>query len=509
MGGASTEIDASSTDILIEAAHFDPATISRGARRHKLPSEASRRFARGVDTALQEAAAERAARLLVEFGAATLDPGRTVIGDPVPGRVVEFDPGLAARLVGVQFEDDEIFRYLSAVGCEVSTDDGAPSGLARWKVQVPSWRPDLTLGADLVEEVARQHGYGHIPSQLPPAPASPGLTSSQRARRRVGVALAGAGFVETQNYPFLSPATYDALRFPPDDPRRHALRLANPLSDEEPDLRTTLLPGLLSTLRRNVSRGFDDLAIYEVGLVYRPENSQRHDPPRPVVTRRPNDHELAEVAALLPRQPRRVAVALSGNRERSGWWGSGRAAAWGDAIDAAHLVAEACGVQLEPSADQHAPWHPGRCAALRVGGELVGHAGELHPQVAISLGLPPRTCAMELELDLIEPAVEASTPAPRFSTFPVAKEDLALVVDAETPAAQVADALARGGGELVESVRLFDSYTGDQVGSGKKSLAFALRLRAADHTLTPEEVATARAAAIDEASRATGAALRT
>jgi phenylalanyl-tRNA synthetase beta chain len=203
-----------------------------------------------------------------------------------------------------------------------------------------------------------------------------------------------------------------------------------------------------------------------------------------------------------------VAVALSGNRDRSGWWGSGRAVTWGDAVDAAHLVAESYGAQLEVTADEHAPWHPGRCAALSVAGEVVGHAGELHPQVVTSLGLPARTCAMELELDLISPSAEDPTSAPHFSTFPVAKEDLALVVDAEVPAAQVADALSRGGGHLVEGVRLFDIYTGDQVEAGKKSLAFALRLRATDHTLTPEEVAHAREAALHEAGRSTGATLR-
>ena len=507
MGGASTEIDASSADILIEAAHFDPATISRSARRHKLPSEASRRFARGVDTALQEAAAERAAELLVELGSATIDPGRTVVGDIVPGALIEFDPALAARLVGVRFDHAEIVRYLEAVGCVVSTNNGAPSGSSPWTVQAPSWRPDLTMGADLVEEIARQHGYGHIPSELPPAPASSGLTGAQRARRRIGVALAGDGFVETQSYPFLAPTTYDDLGLPSHDGRRKSLRLANPLSDEEPDLRTTLLPGLLSTLRRNVGRGAEDVAIFEMGMVYRPESSDRHEPPRPVVTRPPNEQELAEIAALLPRQPRRVAVALSGNRERSGWWGNGRAATWGDAVEAARLVAEVCGVQLRVSADEHAPWHPGRCAALTVAGEVVGHAGELHPQVVTRLGLPPRTCAMELELDLIS-VHERVVSGPSLSTFPVAKEDVALVVDAEVAAEQVADALARGGGDLVESVRLFDIYTGDQVGAGKKSLAFALRLRASDHTLSPEEVAQARAAAVAEASRSTGAALR-
>jgi phenylalanyl-tRNA synthetase beta chain len=503
MGGATTEINEDSSDIVIESAHFEPATISRTARRHKLPSEASRRFARGVDGALQEAAAERAAGLLAELGGAVIDAGRTVVGAPLAGSSIDFSPELATGLVGIRFDDADVRSYLERVGCEVTAS--TPSS---WQVLAPSWRSDLTMPADLVEEVARQHGFEHIPSRLPPAPASSGLTPAQRARRRVGMALAGAGFVETQSYPFLSPLVHDDLGLPADDPRRRALTLANPLSDEEPQLRTTLLPGLLTTLRRNIGRGASDLALFEVGLVYRPERLDMAAPPRPVVSRRPNEAEVAAVASLIPRQPRRVAVVLAGDRERAGWWGPGRAAAWGDAIDAARLVAETCGVQLDVLADEHAPWHPGRCASLVADGGLVGHAGELHPQVIGAFGLPERTCAMELELDGIVPSVETGIPAPRFSTFPVAKEDLALVVDVDVPSAAVAEALRRGGGDLVESVRLFDIYDGEQVDSGKRSLAFALRLRASDHTLTPAEVAEARAAAAAEAERATGAVLR-
>ena len=194
------------------------------------------------------------------------------------------------------------------------------------------------------------------------------------------MALAGAGYVETQSYPFLSPKLFDDLGMPPDDQRRRALVLANPLSDEEPLLRTTLLPGVLGTLRRNVGRGATDVALFEMGRVYRPEHEQQGRPPRPVVSRRPNDDELQAVARLLPPQPRRVAVVLSGERERSGWWGEGRQASWGDAVDAARLVAESCGVTLEVAADEHAPWHPGRCAALTVNGSSSGMPASFTPK---------------------------------------------------------------------------------------------------------------------------------
>ena len=212
--------------------------------------------------------------------------------------------------------------------------------------------------------------------------------------------------------------------------------------------------------------------------------------------------------ALLPRQPQRVAVVLAGERDRSGWWGDGREATWGDAVAAAQTVAAACGVVLTVVADDHPPWHPGRCAALWTEEALVGHAGELHPQVAAEFALPGRTSAMELDLDLLATHGQASTRAPHFSTQPVAKEDLALVVDAGVASADVAAALKRGGGDLVESVRLFDVYSGDQLGAGERSLAFAIRLRADDHTLTPDEVASVRADALAEAERATAATLR-
>ncbi len=505
MGGSSTEIDRDSTDIVIEAAHFDASTIARSARRHKLPSEASRRFARGVDPTLQEAAAERAASLLSELGGASVDPGRTVVAQPVVPTTVRFHPQAASRLVGVRFSDETVVSYLERIGCEV-----APVGEDMVDVVVPTWRPDLTASADLVEEVARLHGYQHIPSSLPEAPVSSGLTHAQRLRRRCGMALAGAGYVEVQTYPFLSPAVHDALGLDNDDDRRRALVLANPLSDEEPQLRTSLLPGLFSTMRRNIGRGAEDVALFEMGHVYRPDRvNEEPDPPRPVVDRRPTSDELNALNALLPRQPLRVAVVLAGDRERSGWWGQGREASWGDAVEAARIVAEACGVDLRPVADQHAPWHPGRCAALWSGDTLVGHAGELHPQVVTVFGLAERTVAMELDLELLAPTDEVRTVAPVLSTQPVAKEDLALVVDAEVPSADVAAALVRGGGALVESVRLFDVYAGEQVGVGKRSLAFALRLRAPDHTLTADEVAAVRAEAVAEAGRATGATLRT
>jgi phenylalanyl-tRNA synthetase beta chain len=283
--------------------------------------------------------------------------------------------------------------------------------------------------------------------------------------------------------------------------------LANPLSDEEPLLRTTLLPGLLAALRRNVSRGFHDLALFETGLVFRPRPGAPV-PPRLGVDRPPTADELAAIAAGLPDQPERVAIVLAGSREPAGWWGKGRPSLWADAVEAARTIAWVAGVDLVVRRHLHAPWHPGRCAELVVEGRTVGHAGELHPRVIAALEVPERTCAMELDLDLMLPAPPPLVIAPRISTFPPALQDVALVVDRNVPAADVEAALRDGAGELLESIRLFDVYEGPQVDEGKRSLAYALRFRAPDRTLTVEETTALRDAAVAEAARRTGAELR-
>jgi phenylalanyl-tRNA synthetase beta chain len=502
MGGGTTELSAATTDVVIEAAHFEPTGVARTARRHKLPSEASKRFERGVDPALPYVAATRVAGLLVELAGARLEPGATIVGSVPEPAAIEIDAGLPGRVVGLDYEAAEVTKWLAAVGARVT-----PVESGRLLVQPPTWRPDLTDPYDLVEEVARLHGYDAMPSILPVAPPGRGITVEQRLRRRVERALAADGYVEALSYPFVGAAELDALGLPADDARRRALRLANPISEEQPLLRTTLLPGLLATLRRNVGRGATDVALFEGGLVFRPDPGRHTTAPRLSVDRRPTEAELEELEAALPRQPYRIATVMCGNRSPAGWWGPAEAATWADAVEAGRTVARAAGVEVTVRRDDHAPWHPGRCAVLLAADTIVGHAGELHPRVVEALGLPARTVAMELELGLLG-ATDAPVPAPRVSTFPVATQDVALIVDVDVPAAEVEDALRRGAGDLLESVRLFDVYSGEQVGEGRKSLAYALRFRAPDRTLTVEETTAARDAAVAEAGRRAGAVLR-
>ena len=333
------------------------------------------------------------------------------------------------------------------------------------------------------------------------------MSPEQRARRRVGQGLAYAGYVEAPTYPFLSPEIWDQLGADPDDRRRNALRLANPLSDEEPELRTALLPGVLLALRRNERRGMHDVGLFEIGCVYLPRPAAG-PVPRPDITGRPTDEELAALDAALPDQPWHAAVVAAGQWEAAGWWGPGRAVTWSDAVEAARAVARAVGVELDVRRGALAPWHPGRCAELVVEGEVVGHAGELRPRAVAALGLPERTVAMELDLSALIGHGTGELAAPRVSTFPVATQDVALVVADDVPAAEVAQALRDGAGALLESVRLFDVYRGEQLGAGNASLAYTLRFRAPDRTLTVEEVSALRTRAVEEAARRTGAVLR-
>ncbi|KQT89087.1 phenylalanine--tRNA ligase subunit beta [Marmoricola sp. Leaf446] len=495
MGGQTTEMSATTTRVLVESAHWDGPSMFRTGRRHKLTSEAGRRNERGVDPEVCEAAADRVVTLLAELGGGTVEPGVTVVGAPPARRTVTIPLDLPARVTGMDIASHTVLAHLEAVGCRVET---GPDTLT---AELPSWRPDLADPFDLVEEVARIVGYEHVPSVLPPAPSGRGLTPAQTMRRRVGRTMAGEGYVEVLTFPFVGEADLDRLGLATDDPRRTTLRLANPLSAEEPLMTTTLLPGLLATVARNVGRGAGDLALFEVAPVTRPRGDGA---PILGVDRRPDAAEWEALNAAVPEQPLHLALAVAGERDRSGWWGEGRTAIWADAVETARVVARALGLELTVRSAALAPWHPGRCAELLVDGVSVGHAGELHPRVCRDLGVPARTALAELDLDaLLSRAVPAR--APEFSTFPVAKEDVALVVDADLPAAELAATLREGAGPLLEGLRLFDVWTGPPVPEGRKSLAFALRFRAPDRTLTEQDTAAAREAAVALAAQRHGA----
>ncbi len=544
MGGATTELRPTSAAVVIESANFDAMTIARTSRRHKLSSEASRRYERGVDPAAGYAAAHRAARLLVELGGGRLSPAETVAGavPAVPTR--QIDVALPGRVMGAPIGRDFVLSALAGVGVQVAdaaadtgghtdadTDghtDAEGGDAGRLTLTPPSWRPDLRDPYDYVEEVGRLYGYERVEPVVPPAPVGRGLSRSQRGRRQVNAALAAAGFVEILSFPFLDLRDLDRLGLPEGDRRRGYQRIANPISETQPAMRTSLLPGLFAAVTTNTSRSNDDLALYEAGAVFLAGSATDREPgqgsdqdsgqpgrvaPRPGVTSRPSEAELAAMDAATGDQPRQLAVVLTGSWRPAGWTGAAEPAGWAQAIAFARTAAGALGTQLVVTAAERAPWHPGRCAAIAVmtdRGEPmpIGHAGELHPSVIAAFGLPERTAAAEVDLDALITAAPGRGEVAPISAHPVIKEDVALIVDETVPAGEVEQALREGAGPLLESIRLFDVFTGPQIGAGKRSLAYNLRFRAFDRTLTDAESAAGRDAAVARAAELVGAVQR-
>lgn len=500
MGGASTEVSGSTTDVLLEAAVWDTLAVFRTIRRHKLPSEAGKRYERGVDAAASVAALDRAATLLAEITGGTVEASLTDVGSAPAMPTISFDPDRPSRVAGLEYPAGTTRHRLEQIGATVAGDDAV-----LLQVTPPTWRPDLTMPADLVEEVMRLEGLEDIPSVLPSAPAGRGLTATQRGRRAVGHALAASGHVEVLTSPFCDPSVFDAMGLGDDDERRHTMSVVNPLESDKAHLATTLLPSLIEIARRNLARGTRDLALYSIAQVaFRtPTTSGVEMLP---VDREPTSEEQQRLGDSLPLQPVHVAALYTGRREPAGHFGPGRDADALDAVDAARTVGRALGVEIEVRSGEYAPWHPGRCVDVLVDGTVVGHAGELHPAVCERLGLPARTCAVELDLTAM--GVREVLPAPVISSYPSVNQDVALVVDDSVPASAVEAALISGGGELLEGVRLFDIYTGSQLGEGRKSLAYALTFRAADRTLTEDEASQWRTAAVEAAEKAVGASLR-
>jgi len=496
MGAGTTEMRDDSTDVLLEAAVWDPAAVSRTQRRLHLTSESGRRYERAVDPAVSQAALDRASMLLAEITGGTIESKLTDWrGDPprddwaMPP--IEMAADLPDRTAGVEYPDGTAQRRLEQVGSAVAVHDGMLT------VTPPSWRPDLLQPADLVEEVLRLEGLELIPSVLPLAPPGRGLTAGQKRRRAIGKSLALSGFVEVIPSPFLPPGVFDQWGLLADDPRRNTLKVLNPLEADRPELATTLLPGMLEALSRNVSRGTIDVALFTIEQVVQPTERTRGIDPLPV-DRRPTRDEIVTLDESLPGQPLHLAAVLTGLREPRGPWGAGRAVV--------HTVARASGADVTLRAAGYLPWHPGRCAEVVIGDVVIGHAGQLHPAVVERSGLPTGTCAVELNLDAIP--ITETLPAPRVSPFPAVFQDVSLVVAADVGARAVIDALREGAGELLEGIQLFDVYTGPQIGEGHKSLALALRFRAPDRTLTEEEASAARDAAVRRAADTVGAVQR-
>ena len=547
MGGADTEITDETVNVLIEAAHFDPVSIARSARRHKLASEASKRFERGADPELPPVAAQNVVDLLVEYGGGTAGDEVFDLRTFSAPETQDFRLSEVERLTGLDLSDERIIDVLREIGCKVevpgdgasgasgepNADRPAPagdgsvggSGAAEEsgsgalkvggktvRVTPPTWRPDLVGPAHFVEEVARLVGYDEISVRLPRANVGRGTTAAQRARRDAARSLAEQGWVQVLSYPFISADALERQGIAAGDERRRLLRLANPLQEDAPYLRSSILDSLLETARLNVSRSNPSVAVFEQGLVARPGNLVPAAPAG--VGARPSDAELKALHCAIPSQPHHVAGVACGPKTPAAYGYTPEPWDWRDAIEAAFSVAASAGVGVAAVAAECAPWHPGRCARIQSkDGRTVGYAGELAPAVCKAWGLPARSVAFEIDMDALtgaEGGKATSSAAPLevrpVTTAPAAKEDIALVVDSDVTAAEIENIIRKAAGDLLESAVLFDVYTGDQVGEGKKSLAFALRFRS-DHTLTAEETAGLRKRIV-KAARKSGAELR-
>ncbi len=501
MGGATTEVSATTTDVLIEAANFDPVSVARTARRHKLPSEASRRFERGVDPRVARAAAARAVQLLEQLGGGRAGELGSTHHAVVSGEPILLPHGYVNALVGVDFTDDEVRSTLAELGGAIEQTD---AGLL---VTAPSWRPDLSDKADLAEEVARIVGYDRIPSVLPVAPPGRGLSRPQQLRRQAATALAASGLTEVLAPPFVTREQNDLFGSPSGN-GVPAVRLANPLDASAPFLRASLLPGLIEAARRNVSRGLTDLALFEMGLVFRPDGPVRGTAQLPAGGALPEPVVLRRLQEGIPPQPRMIGALFTGDSTPKQPGQPPVPAGIADALTALRTLQTALGVALSVRQGSHHAFHPGRTAEVLLNGEVVGHAGELLPRVAEESDLPRVVGVLEVDLDRLVAAAGSDIRVRPISGFPAATQDLSLVVDSAVPAADVLAAVVEGAGELLENARVVDDYRGQGVPEGSKSLTFALRFRARDRTLTAAEASEAKLAGAALAGERFGAVVR-
>jgi phenylalanyl-tRNA synthetase beta chain len=450
MGGEATEVGPETSQVLIESAYFDPPTVLLTAKRHGLRTEASARFERGVDPNLAGLAADRVAELLTEVAGGQAAAGG---GDEYPQPVSPWQVSLALsevkRLLGVDISRKEAAGLLERLGFEMRGKDPIT-------VTVPTFRPDVTGPADLVEEVARLYGYARIPETLPVGKGG-GLPSGQRRLRDLRQVLVGASYFEAQTLSFIGPLDLERLRLPPGDPRLEAIRVANPLREQEGSLRTTLLPGLLQAVAYNRARRVGEVALFEIGKVFLRGGGELPDQP--------------EMLAFVSNRP------MSDFQDAAGLW---------EVIVRAMHLPEA---QLRAGAPP--PFHPGRSAQVVLGGEAIGALGELHPSVVGAFELAGSLAAGEISVERIieEPGWwQLREPSP----FPPVVFDLAFDLDEETPAGDLLGEVRATGGELLESVEVFDVFTGGPLPPGRKSVAIRLTMRAPDHTLSDEELAPLR-----------------
>lgn len=466
MGGLATEVTAATQTVLLEAAAFQGASVRRSSRALGLRSEASGRFERGVDTANITRALDRAAKLLEDMGACKVCPG---IIDNYPGitlpRQVVFTVKQINAFLGTEIPQATMVDILRRLEFELDVQG------ERITVTVPTWRSDVTGPADISEEVARIYGYNKVPTTTPSGRMTRGSQSyTQSIADRLKSSLAGIGFTETISFSFMHPNTLAKLNYTGDSHLYQGIEIRNPITDEFPWLRTTLLGGIMDVLVRNLSRKNEDLKIFELGAVYQPEQLPLLD---------------------LPNEPLMLCGALCGRRTEVAWNQPQQAVDFYDAKGAVEELLANLGItQYTVKAGEHPSLHPGKTAIFTIGDETVATVGELHPKVQAAFGINRKVYVFEIPVKAVVNQTRLIGKYEQLPKFPAIARDLALVLPVSVPASQVTDVIVENGGSLLADVKLFDVYTGEQVPDGYRSLAYSLVFRAVDRTLTDVEVET-------------------
>ncbi len=486
MGGMNSEIDENTTDVLLESATFSSGHVSRTSRNLDLMSEASIRYERQVDGANCANVAEIAAALFEQCCGAEVCPG-TVDVYPVivPAPVIDFRPDRARMLCGADVPDEFMTTRLTRLGCKVE-----PAGEGHLTVTAPTNRPDLTREVDLIEEVCRLWGEGDITPTLPAAKNhAGGLTVEQRRVRLIGQTLRACGLSETSTYCFADPNDLVKLGIT-DEGRGIPVKIINPLVADQSQMRQSMLPGLVRSVAYNLDHGVPNVALYEIGRVfYGHENTSQPD------------------------EPSFVAGVMAGKRADDAWNQKFGEYDFFDAKGAVESLLDALRltkVRFKVAEPEQYPWlQPGRAAEVLSQGEVIGWVGNIHPANLQKVGVDVPVVAFELSVEHLLRLAKKELPYVDVPTLPGVTHDLAIVVDEAVTYEQLVQRITSAGGKLLADVRLFDVYRDRvRVGEGKKSMAFSLTYRAADRTLTSEEVEKAHEKLVNKVLRATGGEVR-
>ena len=465
MGGFETEITDTTTTVVLESADFYGPCIRRTARACGLSSEASGRFERGVDSETTIKALDRAAQLLQEMGACTVCEGIVdVYPNPKQANYVTFTPEQINNHLGTNIAKDVMLNIITSVGFDVTKDENDEI-----TVKVPSWRNDVTCMADISEEIARLHGFDKIKSTLPNGVSMQGTQSAKQTFiDKVKASLSSQGLYETISFALTNEETFNKLNIPQDSPLRKAVPIMNPLSDEYPLVRTTLLSSIFDNLARNLARKNDDVALFEVGSVFFPK---------------------ALPVTELPDEVVKIAGAITGRRNAQGW---NQANDMVDFYDAKGIIEELLAnlrvTRYTVEAGTHYAMHPGKTALFKKGRDVIATVGEVHPAVLSAYGITKPVYIFELDATTVMKYMAKDLKYKALPKYPATSRDLAMLVDVDVNAADIEKAMTKVAGQNLTQITLFDVYTGKQVEEGKKSLAFSLTFQSNDKTLTDAEI---------------------